>query len=446
MNALVLLPLLASLSQEPTEKTGPHFRVVNHVPIEALADDALVAAEAVWPLALEALGRKEKELESPLTTHLYPDQKSYEEGEAQLTKGALKGNLVFSHLASKSAHVLLQPSCSDEGLRAYAMRTLPRYLVAPEATHPDAYAFLPNALDHPDWFAEGAATYAGFQALEKLGQTRKQIEEPLSATSLQLCREMVAKGTLPTANGILSSEVGTLEFQQRYAVDHEFYAFLRAQAPKDLARAVDAIASTGGGEGYRKALAAALDKIWSEKELEKLSDRFEAFLQQEKPRWKQEFRSLETRGEGYIQRAFPEKNAVAFRVDSSIDKLPASVSGTLHIWPGSSMQMNFLLGRSEGGFLSVALTAGQGVTVFRYDHGQPEPWTNLAFGESKDLLPGVDVPFRIELGKNELVVYVAEKEIARAALGGRSPIGPWGLGAQAGATGEWKDIQVKAKR
>lgn len=446
MNAFALLFLLATSLQAPNEKTGPHFRVVCHVPGETLAANALETAEAVWPLALEALGRKDKELEAPMTIHLYPDVKSYEEVEAQLTGGAFKANLAFSHFASKSTHLVLQPPCTDEVLRAYGLPTLTRYLVGHEATHLVAYAFLPNSLDHPDWFAEGVANHVGLQALEKLGRTRKQIEEPLAAKSLQDCREMLAKGTLPTTSAILSGALGALELHPRYRVNYEFYVFLAAQEPKGLARVVQAISSTGGGPGYQERVLEAVQKIWSEKDLKKLDERFEDFLQSRKPCWDELYRSLETRGEGYVQRAFADKNAIAYRMDSPIERLPAQVTGTLRIWPGPSLQMNFLLGRTDTGFLSVAFTAGQGVTVFRYDNTQSDPWNRLAFGESKDLPTGADVPFGIEIEKNELAVYVSGKELVRTTLGGGSPLGTWGIGAQAGATGEWKGLLVKVKR
>lgn len=91
-------------------------------------------------------------------------------------------------------------------------------------------------------------------------------------------------------------------------------------------------------------------------------------------------------------------------------------------------------------------SVGEGVTVLRCDYSQPEKWTRLAFGASQDMPAGVDIRFGIAVDKEELTVSVAGKEVARAALGGRSPIGPWGLGAQAGSTGEWKDITVKAGR
>jgi hypothetical protein len=248
---------------------------------------------------------------------------------------------------------------------------------------------------------------------------------------------------------VIASEIGGLEFEPRYAMNRLAYEFLRVQEARDLKRALAAIVKVGGGDGYLDGLNSELNKVWKDKDREKLDKSFENFVRTKKPAWEEVFRSLETRGAGHVQRASANRNALAFDLRSPIQSLPATVTGTLHIWPAWSHQLNFLLGRTEKGFLSIAFTAvpTPGVSVFRCDYdlgGQDDRWTMLGFHEASGIRAGTDVPFRIEVTATELTVFVAEALAVSAPLEGRSPLGNWGLGAQAGSTGEWKSIVVKS--
>lgn len=438
---LLALPLL---QEAPVERTGAHFKIVSHLPGATLADEALLAAEAAWPLALAELGLKEKKVASVPTIHLYPDVASYEAAEQELTGGAFKANLCFSHFDTRSTHIALQPACSAQTLAELGLPILTQFLIAHEASHLVSFVHLPNSLDHLEWFAEGMGTHVGLAALASLGRMRPGLAEPLASRSLVLCKKLLAEGKLPEAGQVMAAEVGDLEFYARYAVSHRFYQLLRAKHGKDLARMAEAMRKQGGGEGFRAGILGEFGKLWKEKELARLQKEWLADVREAEPEWDELLRSLETRGEvgeHYVQRGFPESNAVAFR-NQAMTALPFAATGTVRVVPGDAHQMNFLLGRSEKGFLSVAFTFPEGVTVFRCDFGATDTWTILGRAEVAGLKIGAETPFRIEASAEELGVSVNGAEVLRAQLHGRSPLGPWGLGAQAKASGEWKGVRV----
>jgi len=441
MIAPFALALLLAVPQDgPIERKGPHYTLVSHLPGEALADQALAAAEAAWAPALEALDLKEKKLSEPLVIHLYPDAAAYEAAEAELTGGAFKANLSFSHFATKSAHVALQPACGTRALIELGLPTLTLYVIAHEAAHLASYAYVPNSVDHPEWFSEGMAMHVGHEALRTLKRALPGDAEPLIGRNAVLRHELLKKDELPEAGLVLASEVGDLDFYARYAVNLGLYELLLESHAKDLDKTVKAIKKQGGGEGYRAGLLAELGKIWSDKDLAKLQTEWLAAVGAGLPEWDEVLRSLESRDNGFVQRA-SDRNAVAFRTQG-IDVVPFTASGTVGTIAGDAHQMNFLLGRTEKGFLSVAFTFGQNVTVFRCDYGLKDTWTILGTAPCADLKIGTDVPFRIDASAEEIVVSIAGTEVVRAALKGRSPRGPWGLGAQARTVGTWKDVSV----
>lgn len=445
----VLVPLVLVLAPHarpqaaPVERQGAHFKLVSHLARPELADEALAAAEAAWPLALDALGLKEKKLDAPLEFHLYPDAASYEAAEQPLTGGKFKANLAFSHFESKSGHVALQPPSAPQALAEFGLPALTLYLIAHEASHLASYAYCPNALDFPEWFAEGMAVRVGVGAVVGLGRMHEGEAEPYTARSAVLCQELLQKGELPPAGKILAAEIGNLEFYPRYAASFRFYAFLRAKRAKDLERIVKAIRTQEGGEAYRAGLMAELGRLWKEKELEKLDKDWQASVKALAPQWDEVYRSLEWRGEGWVQRAFGTSNALTFATDGP-KSVPYTASGVVRVLPGDAHQMNFLLGRTPKGFLSVALNFPHGVSVFRYEAGAKEEWKELGTAAATDMKIGQELAFRIEASAAELVVFLADKEVLRAPLGGRSPIGTWGLGAQKNTTGEWRSIVVQA--
>ncbi len=427
-------------AEQRVEKSGAHFHVVCHLENESAAAQALESAEAVWPLLIEALDLEDRPPRMPLEVHLYPDVASYEAAEARLTEGAFRRNLAFSHHATKSAHVALQPPTSQEALRELGLPLLTARLIAHEASHVARFALVPNFADHPGWFTDGLSSSIDAAAMVALGCALAADEEPFTAKAALRCQALAAKNRIPRAGAVLADLTDDLEFYDRYSVRTLFYGFLRAKHPAELERAVAEVRRTGGGPGYGERLQKELDGIWNPSSLEKLDREFLRHVEGRKPRWDEVFRSLETHGEDFVQRAFEEVNAIAWRTEP-VAKLPFTCEGWLRILPGRATQMNFLLGRSDAGFLSVAFTAGYGVDAFRYESASEE-WHRLGTVGVPELRVGTGAAFRIVARADALTVSWDGKEVLQAPLDGVSPLGPWGLGAQNGSCGEWKKIRV----
>ena len=99
-------------------------------------------------------------------------------------------------------------------------------------------------------------------------------------------------------------------------------------------------------------------------------------MKSSQPKWRETYRSLETKGKTWTQIAFAEKNAIAWRT-RRIGRSTYRITGSVEILPNDRRQMNLLLGKDGGGFISVAFVAGYGINVFRYDSRKGH-WTELA--------------------------------------------------------------------
>ncbi len=159
------------------------------------------------------------------------------------------------------------------------------------------------------------------------------------------------------------------------------------------------------------------------------------------PEWDQGIRSLEPAGKDWIQIAFPDTNAIAWRTSSSKGS-DYAISGEVEIWPGPRRQMNVLLARAEDGYFSVALVADYGVTVFRY-HSKEDRWEQLGDARASGLDTGKKTPFRVDVRGGRLEVTVGAKRALVVPLGSRATKGPWGLGAQAGSAGRWSAVRLR---
>ena len=143
-------------------KAGAHFELVCHFDDARIAGLALEAVEAAWEPCATLLDPKNKTKAAALKyeVHLYRTSEDYEAVEAKLTKGKFRTNLGFSHHASQSSHVALQPPCSDATLAQVGLPELTRRVLIHEAAHLVVYQLVPaNFEDHPFWLEEGLTTW-----------------------------------------------------------------------------------------------------------------------------------------------------------------------------------------------------------------------------------------------------------------------------------------------
>ncbi|MFQ5411782.1 MAG: hypothetical protein ACE5EC_05775, partial [Phycisphaerae bacterium] len=175
--------------------------------------------------------------------------------------------------------------------------------------------------------------------------------------------------------------------------------------------------------------------------LDRLNNEFREYVKSTQPKWREIYRALETKGKTWTQIAFAEKNAIAWRT-KRIGRSTYRVTGSVEILPNDGRQMNLLLGRDGGGFISVSFVAGYGVNVFRYD-SRKDQWAELAKAAVPSIRVGRKIPFEVQVDVADLKVFVGKKAILEAHAGNKDMTGPWGLGAQAGSAGRWRKVRVR---
>ncbi|MGH7152141.1 MAG: hypothetical protein ACREIU_15655 [Planctomycetota bacterium] len=439
------LLLLAAPAAAGTTKSGKFFRIVCDFEGPRAAALALETAEATWPIAARLFGSPDARPEKPLDIHLFRTQAAYEKADADVGGGRFKENLCFAHAGSKAAYLLLQPQCSDDALAAIGLPLLTRRLLAHEAAHLVRYETIPSPDSHPGWLVHGAATWVEEEVLAALRLTPGLEQDPESSTDLRRAADLLARNQLPGARQVFRDQVEGLKFYERYAVTGLFFRFLkdgkhRAAFDSLLAEA----RRLAGGEGTSGRLLEFVEKTWGAEGLAALDGEFAAFLRSKSPDWDQGirgFRSLEPAGKDWIQIAFPETNAIAWRTSSSKGS-EYTISGEVEIWPGATRQMNVLLAQAGDGYVSVSMVADYGVTVFRY-HSKEDRWEQLGDARASGLDTGKKTPFRVDVRGGRLEVFLGAKRALAVPLGSRETKGPWGLGAQAGSAGRWSAVRMR---
>ncbi len=439
----VLVAALFSASPSPAQelsRKGPHVQVICDFENEQVADSALETAEAVWLAGTELYRLEDAALDELYTLHLYRTAAAYCAADSRLTGGRFQENLAFSHHATKSAHVALQPPCSDALLAEIGLPSLTRALIAHEVAHLVRFCAFRNFESHPRWLADGTAYCLEVESLIAKGWSPGWDEDPRLATENCLAKALVDSGKLPSVDELLQDAAADLSFSEVYAVHAVFFRFLKEKLPaKDLRAILDQARRLGDGEGYCDRLHASLTDMLGAKRLSDLDKGLRAYIQGTAPAWREEYRSLETAGDGWVQIAFPDTNAIAWRTQPA-GKKPYVLRGAVKMLSAEASQMNVLLDKSDAGFLSVAIVAGYGATAFRY-HAEGDRWERLGDGKAPGVNVGEKVSFEVRVAKKSLIVKIGGEDVLRVDLEAELSGGPWGLGAQAGSAGIWYDVE-----
>jgi len=419
-------------------RDGDHFQLVCHFQSEDAADQALVAAEAAWSRTLELLDIDEVEPVEDvglLRVHLYRDTAAYEVVEGVLTHGAFRSNLAFSHHATMSSHIALQPALGDEALARVGLPTQTLRLLAHESAHLVMYVHLSNFRSHPEWFAEGLATWVEEQVCRDLALAFDAEADPYFSNSLLTVKRMNEADELPTVEQIMRGQLSELESDQRYDVHWAFFRFLRTRKhAKQLKQIVATTRKLGGGKNFDRRLYNELEQALGKHGIASLDRGFVKYVASFDPEWDEVFRSLYRTGDHWTQAAFG-RNAIAWRLKPSGKQY--TVAGELTILPGPGKQLNVFLGRSDAGFFSVAFSAGGGVTLFEY-LSATSAWQRR--GDAKCADVRLDEPFQFSITVDGAAVRVQVNRVDVVA--GKAETldlrGPWGLSAQARSVGIWK--------
>ena len=372
--------------------------------------------------------------------HLYRSAEDYVAAELQLTGGKFARNLAFSHWDSQTAHVALQPWLDDDRLVQLGLPAQTQRLLAHEAAHLVRFLAMPNYRSHPEWIADGSASWIDRQAACKVGAMSDGVEDVMTSTQIVRVQRLLASADPPTLERIFLGQLDGLGFHERYDITYLFFRFLKeGKHVKGLNKLLDRARSLGGGSSYAEKLMAQVHKTFNEKKMSALEEEFRAYVAEFEPVWEEVHSSLEKRGDDWLQTAFPETNALAWHT-SAMDRTEYVVRGSFEILPSGKQQLNLLLNRSDAGFISIAFTANYGITVFD-QRSEGNVWNAVAAAEVASLLPLTELAFEVRVAGKQLTVLLAGDEVIQVELP-RELLGPWGLGAQAGTSGFWRGVSV----
>lgn len=454
-SAMVCWLALAACATAQTESNAPRatdapralgkfFQVTCEGGTEEMARQALAVVEPVWPIVRKAFGLASARPQKPLPIYLYRTVDGYLAADQRLSGGKFQPNQAMSHWNTKSAHVAMQPPCSDECLESFGLPMQTQAMLAWEACHVARFELCANFRSHPGWFHDGLAATV---AREALAEVHGELgEQPFFQQRWWRVRALAESGDLPNAAALLADQTQSLDMRDRYAARIAFFNFARSTARQKIVTLAKKIRQTGGGKAYRGKIAKA-----ARMSLGPLDAKFRKQVAATKPVWNEVYRSLWCLGDEWRQVAFAGTNAIAFRTEP-VRGGSFEATGKVYIVAGEAQQMNFVFGRTDQGFYSLAFVAGTGFTLFdhRFDGNQ---WLRLLRGNAPNCKPGIDVPFAVRGVGKKLEVELAGRTW-KVDLPRKLPEEiVWGIGAQChvrergyGSAGVWRGVTVGTSR
>jgi hypothetical protein len=371
---------------------------------------------------------------------VHPDAQHYERAEDELTKGRFRNNGAFA--LGDQAHVLVQPPITPDRMESIGVPAQTLRLIAHEAAHVLRNT-LPNHPSHPGWLADGAGQLIAERTMLSTGRSAGRAEDPWTSTQIVRLRAALDDGRLPTIEALLGDEQGALSASERYAARWALAAWMDEVGA--LTPTLAAAKRLGGGRTFAERLRERTLGAIREQGVDAPDAAWHAWIRRQPAAWEERIRSLSiASGEPatWTQIAFPDSNAVAWTTASQpSDRY--TLGGAVEIVPGERRQMNLLLARSDSGFISIALTAGWGVTVFHYA-SDGNRWNRIGAAEFEGLRAGVPLPFTVRAADGRIAVEIDDQLVLEVA----SPVplhGPWGVGAQSGSAGVWRGVRLAAE-
>jgi hypothetical protein len=436
--------------REPVvERRGDVFLLRYHgveesAAVDAQAEQALSTIERTWPRVCQLLGAPATKPAAPLAVNLYRTIAGYAAADRRLTGGKFERNLAMTEHAGGTAHVALQPPCSDETLRAVGLPGATLSLLAWEAVHAARHHLCPNHAFHPMWVVDGLASFVAREAAcAELDVDAASF--PLFATHAAVARDLATARKLPPLKDLLGDRIDDLAMHDRYAARAVAFAFLAADSrgPK-LEALLKQARQFGGGDGLTSELERLAAKSFGD-----LTKTFERHVAAAEPDWQETYRSLSPRGKEWLQIAFPDCNALAWRSESIKGGIAAS--GAVRILPADGRQLNFLFGRTGDDFFSLALVADVGWTLFDY-HARENRWERFGSQSFPALRLGYTSTFKLDAAGTTLKLKLDQQEWSVTLPRPFPAESRWGLGAQAssqgqstGSAGIWSALDIKSQ-
>jgi hypothetical protein len=413
------------------------FRVLG-LETAVLAGEASRVAETATELARARLGLEPHTRLARSTLRFYPTFASFRAATQDANTAAPDAyGLTYPH--TRTAHVTLVP-CPSATLRVRGLTLHTRQLLAHEATHLACFDALPWLNDLPGWVVEGLADSVAHETMCALGMAGPFEEEPHSATRLAVVQELIAEDRLPRLEALLADRLEPLDFEQRYAARWILLEFLRAREAEACRRILDAAFRARPGDRAGARLRAAVTAEWTATELVALDAEFRGYVAAFEPRWRTLHGSFGLDGSALVTLAWPGSDSLVLR-DEPVEELPFALEGRMLVHEGAVPQLHVVLAHGEESFHEVSFTAGRDVVFWRYGRAD-NSWTSLARVGLPALALALEqeVAFRIAVDAESVSILLDDALVLRVRLSGATLLGPWGLGARAGACGEWREL------
>jgi len=435
--------MLGALSaQDRLVRVGSHFRVLCHFQDSKLATQALGAAELAFQGAAEVFGTTRTRITTPPDIHLYRHVADYVKREGRVTGGRFRHNLAFSSFLYRDAHVAIQPECTDAVLAEVGLPAVTRRQITHEAAHLLCFATLESFRDHPLWYSEGAAMWIADQAVRDKGWSPGIEKDPVTSTRIHLVKQMASKGRRPSIRKILRDELQGVSSEERYALYWLLFTYLkRGDRRPEFQRVLFKAQGLAPGADFSSRLLDAFERAFQDTGFAALDEGFARYIDSLQPEWDEVEIALEVKGRYWTQLAFPDAPAAAWRV-GGVEKASFSIGGSVRILPGHDRVVSLLLGRSPGGHLAVAFTAGRGVELKAF-HADDRRWETLARASRDDLRIGEKTRFRVVVRENLLRVVINGELALEHTPSGWNLQAPWGVAASEGSAAVWDSVRIR---
>ncbi|MBK8098338.1 MAG: hypothetical protein IPK26_14605 [Planctomycetes bacterium] len=403
-----------------------------------LAAEALSVLSPLVSIAPALLGKgATAKGRPPCELHLWRHVADYEAAEQKLTGGKFRRNLAFTTWEAPQSHVVLQPVVPGAIVAATGLPQLTRRLLLHEVGHQLVYRALPNYRFHPFWLGEGAATWLEDEALRAGKAVGTALAEPHDARELGRVQALIVAGKLPTLREMVAGKaLDEIDWHDAYAATAVSFRWLYERRSRAIVDTLRKIGAMPGNARLPERIADELRQAFGAEEWQKLDAAFVAWAQPQRPEWDEVFRMLDTHARPWVQIAFPDTNAIAWR---SAAAPGCGVRTVVELLGEAGAQANLLLDRQAAGFVSVALRAGGGVTVLRYRKGE-DPWPSFGHAEV-EVVAGRRYELRATVVDGQLRIDLDGKTVVATTVDGHAFTGPWGIGVQAGAAALWHEVE-----
>lgn len=370
----------------------------------------------------------------------------YQRADREVAGGAFQNNWSFATSRAMQGHVALQPPLEYSVLADTGVPLQTKIRVANVAVYLCIYRAFDRGSSFPDWLRQGLSGHLGSMALREMGVMGAMAMEPWTSTEIHTLRRLFEDSPRYDIEALLNNETDDIPSGRIGTSRGMFIAWMIELGILDE---VLAHADRDGwrDDGVERLRDATLRSITGAG-VEDVDKAFRAWVDAFDPEWDEERRSLTTRGDEWYHSAWDGRKAMCWN-KQSLGSGEWEISGQLKVFKRENAQMDILLGYTDTGFMTVAMSPSFGLKVFRVtlEDGDREKdtWRRLETKELKSFELNEWTDFKVSKRRNRLIIKINKERPLMLDIGDTNLDGNWGLGCQYRSAGVWRDVEVKVK-